>query len=213
MKKSISKILFSLVAFSMMLLPLSSIRAFTIDLPEIDLEDMITTDDSGTEVVTEIETMEELEEELNSLWDDADFSYSIESDILDSGVLGGLLGMTSMIIALVISLVFGLAGYIYMGVTMSKVAKHLKHENPWFAWIPILNIIQLFQMGDMNPWLILLVLIPGLGGLIVGVIAIIALMNICEKRGYDKALGLLTIIPIANLILLGMLAWGKKEGN
>jgi hypothetical protein len=94
-----------------------------------------------------------------------------------------------------------------------KIAQKLNHENPWFAWIPILNVVQLFQMGEQNPWLVALILIPGLGALVVGVISIIAIMNICEKRGYEKLLALLMLIPIGNFILLGMLAWGKKEAK
>jgi len=92
-----------------------------------------------------------------------------------------------------------------------NIAKRLNEENPWYAWIPILNVVLLFRMGDQNPLLILLVLIPGIGALVVGILSIIALMNICEKRGYDKLLGLLALVPVANIVLLGILAWGKKE--
>jgi len=92
-----------------------------------------------------------------------------------------------------------------------KIAKRLNYENAWFAWIPILNMVLVLKMGDMNPLLVLLILIPGLGGLALAIISIIALMKVCEKLGYDKLLALLVLIPIGNLILLGMLAWGKKE--
>ena len=108
---------------------------------------------------------------------------------------------------------FGTLGftYIYTSITLMAMAKRLDYENAWFAWIPILNIVLLLKMGDMNPLLVLLILIPGLGGLAIAIINIIALMNICEKVGYEKLLALLVLVPIANFVLLGMLAWGKKD--
>jgi hypothetical protein len=141
-----------------------------------------------------------------------DYSYTTTTDLdAEDAAAFALFGTAIMGVVLIGSITVGLVMYIYMSVTLMKVAQKLNHENPWFAWIPILNAVLLFQLGEQNPWLLLLVLIPGLGALIVGVISIIALMKICEKRGYDKLLGLLYIVPIANLVLLGMLAWGKKE--
>ncbi|KUK75917.1 MAG: hypothetical protein XD93_1201, partial [candidate division WS6 bacterium 34_10] len=114
-------------------------------------------------------------------------------------------------IVAVIAAVFSIAMYVYSGLTLMTIAKKLNQEKSWFAWVPILNVILLFKMGDQNPWLLLLVLIPGIGAFVVWILSIIALMNICEKRGYDKLLGLFALVPLANIILLGMLAWGKKE--
>ena len=109
----------------------------------------------------------------------------------------------------VIAAAFGIAMYIYSGLTLMTIAKKLDQPNGWFAWIPILNVVLLYKMGNMNPWLLLIALIPGIGAFVVGILSIIALMNICEKRGYDKLLGLLALVPIANIILLGILAWGN----
>ena len=105
----------------------------------------------------------------------------------------------------------GIAVYVFYALALMNIAKRLNYENGWYAWIPILNAILLFKMGDQNPMLLFLLLIPGVGALIIMIIATIATMNICEKRGYDKLLGLLSLVPIANFVLLGMLAWGKKE--
>lgn len=124
-----------------------------------------------------------------------------------AGVLGALFAGSM----LVVSIAFSLGMYIYMALTLMKTAQKLGAENAWYAWIPILNGVLLFKLGEQNPWLLLLLLIPGLGALIVGILAILATMKICEKRGYDKLLGLLMLVPIASLILWGMLAWGKKS--
>ena len=144
-------------------------------------------------------------------WDyewDSDFDSTTNYDGLSDLIGAGLVvGSVMLVFALVLSL--GL--YIYSSLALMTLAKRLDQENTWFAWVPILNMVLLYRMGDMNPLLILIVLIPGLGAAVVGIISIIALMNICEKRGYDKLLGLLALIPLANLILLGVLAWGNRK--
>ncbi|HAM37725.1 TPA: hypothetical protein DCP76_00075 [Patescibacteria group bacterium] len=140
-----------------------------------------------------------------------DFSYDLSDTDAEAGVLAGLGVMLFSGVMLVFSIVVGLGSYIYCSLALMKIAKRMDHENPWFAWIPILNMVLLLQLGDQNPVLLLLLLIPGVGAVVVGVLSIIALMKICEKRGYDKMLGLLSLIPVASYVLLGILAWGKKE--
>ena len=206
--KLFKKFLYSVLALAFVAVPLSAVQA--VDTVE-------------TEATTTLEDYsdfdwdayyDELYDTADSYSDDLSFTTDLSSEDVDEAALAALMGGTVvMVIVFVITGVIGLAGYIYMGITMMKVAKKLNHENPWFAWIPILNVVQVFQLGEQNPWLILLVLIPGLGALIVGVISIIALMKICEKRGYDKLLALLMLIPIGSYIVLGMLAWGKKEAK
>lgn len=140
-------------------------------------------------------------------WDYGYDNTTVPAEVTFASILGLLFGG----VALVFSIVIGLGSYIYTSLALMKIAKRLNYENAWYAWVPILNIILMFKMGDQNPTLLLLLLIPGIGAAIVGILSIIALMHICEKRGYDKALGLLSLVPLANYVLLGMLAWGKKE--
>ncbi len=147
---------------------------------------------------------------------DYDYSGDWESSLEDYGVSEagiaafGALGILFGGFMLIVSLVLSLSLYFYTSFALMKIAKKLEVENAWFAWVPILNMALLLKMGMQNPWLILLVLIPGLGALIVAILSVIATMKICERRGYDKLLGLLSLVPVANLVLLGVLAWGKK---
>jgi hypothetical protein len=143
-------------------------------------------------------------------YDDSYSSYSYDTDG-EAGVFAGLAAMLFGGVMLVFTIVIGLGSYIYCGLALMKIAKRLNHENAWFAWIPILNLVLMFQLGEQNPVLLLLLLIPGVGAVVVGVLTIIASMKICEKRGYDKMLGLLSLIPVANYVLFGILAWGKNE--
>ncbi len=153
--------------------------------------------------------------------DDADFDFgdyltTTTTDSVDEeGFLAGLLGagIASFFVGtyLLISLVIGLGSYIFSALALMKIGKELKYDNPWFAWIPILNSVMLFQLGGQNPWLLLLFLIPGLGALIVAILSIVALAEITEKRGYEKILVLLVLIPFAIYVLLYLLAWKPKS--
>lgn len=139
------------------------------------------------------------------------YSYDLSDTGSEAGVFAGMAALLFSGVMLFFTIVIGLGSYIYCSLALMKLAKRMDHENAWFAWVPILNMVLLLQLGDQNPMLLLLLLIPGVGAVVVGVLSIIALMKICEKRGYDKALGLLVLIPIASYVLLGILAWGKKE--
>lgn len=152
----------------------------------------------------------------DSYMSDYDYEYDWDSSTYDSelseGVAAamGTFGLLFGGVMLVFSIAASLALYVYTALALMNIAKKLEVENAWFAWVPILNMALLLKMGMQNPWLILLVLIPGLGALIVAILSVIATMKICEKRGYDKLLGLLSLVPVANLVLLGVLAWGKR---
>ncbi len=145
--------------------------------------------------------------------DDQDLTYTTQDSLLEdstAGLLGaGFLSIFAGVYALIVS-TFALATYIFSALALSKIGKELNYENSWFAWIPILNTVMTFQLGGQNPVLLLLLLIPGLGALIVAVLSIIALANITEKRGYDKLLVLLVLIPLGMFVLLYLLAWKPK---
>ncbi|MBP5204268.1 hypothetical protein J6Z48_01350 [bacterium] len=138
---------------------------------------------------------------------DYDDIYSVDTDFLDDLLEMGLLGF-GFVVAIFVFFI-AIASYVYGSLTLYRIANRLNYGNSWLAWIPILNLILLFQLGDMSPWLLLLVFIPFIGVFAVLIIRIIVMMNICKKYGYDSAMGLLSVIHLANLILLGILAWGK----
>lgn len=204
MRKLLAALIFSFV----LLVPLSLVVK-----PAFAEEDAVATEDSAT-------SSDDSSYDSEYYYDDSYYtddyysSYGYDDWDTTAESTGFLAGATALLfggVMLFFTIVVGAGSYVYCSLALMKIAKRLNHESPWYAWIPILNIVLLFQLGEQNPMLLLLLLIPGIGEVVVGILSIIALMKICEKRGYDKALGLLSLVPIANFVLLGILAWGKKE--
>ena len=132
------------------------------------------------------------------------------SNLTEAGVGAGIIATIFGGVMFFSTIMFSIGMYVFEALALMDLAQKMGEQKKWFAWVPILQIALLLKLGDQNPWLVLIALIPGIGSLIVTILSLIATMKICEKRGYDKLLGLLLIIPIANLVLLGLLAWGKK---
>lgn len=126
----------------------------------------------------------------------------------DPGQVAGLI--TAMAVYSVFFGVLGLVGYIFTALAFQKIGKEMNYKNSWFAWVPILQNIMMFELGEQNPWLLLLFLIPGIGQIVILVFIFIALMNINEKRGYDKVLAVLLFVPFGMYILFYLLAWKPK---
>jgi hypothetical protein len=198
------KLIASIILSFMLLLPLSMVASPVFAQTETD------TTTSAPDDTTYYDTYDY---GYDDTYDDSYSSYSYDLSGIDeeAGVFAGMAALLFTGVMLVVSVVIGLGSYIYCALALMKIARRLNYENAWFAWIPILNLVLMFQLGEQNPVLLLLLLIPGVGAVVIGILSIIALMKICEKRGYDKMLGLLSLIPVANYILLGILAWGKKE--
>lgn len=104
---------------------------------------------------------------------------------------------------LFVAFVLGLAIYAYMAVCLQTIAKKTNAENDWFAWIPIANIYLMSMIAGKEWWWLLLCLIP-----YVNIVFLIILwMGIAEARNKPKWLGILLLVPIANLVMPGYLAF------
>jgi hypothetical protein len=127
---------------------------------------------------------------------------------LDLMGLGALAAAGAIIVALAIILVIAI--YIYSSLALMTIANKTRTKNAWLAWIPIANVYLIVQIARQEWWQIFalaLYFIPVIGG-----IALLAVMafwywKIAERRKKPGWLGILTIIPIVNLIVLGILAW------
>jgi len=111
--------------------------------------------------------------------------------------------------------------YVYFALALSTIAKKLKFKNPWLAWIPVANLFLLPLLTKRHWAWGFLLFVPFVNI----VFLIICLWDLYEKRGVDGRWSLLVLghfapyatIPllslgafIANLLLLGYVAWGKK---
>lgn len=113
---------------------------------------------------------------------------------------------------LVVGLVVGLALYIYMAWALMTIGKKLNVEPTWLAWIPIVNLFYVPKLAGYEwyyGFLWLLGMVPILGFLVSPALTIWWFWKISEARKKEGWMGILMIIPIANLVVLGILAWSK----
>jgi hypothetical protein len=104
-----------------------------------------------------------------------------------------------VLILLVVSIIF----YIYISLCLSKIANKTNTPFGWFAWFPILNIFLMLMIARKSFWWIILLLIP-----LVSLICIIIIwMEIARMRNKPAWLGFLMMLPIANFLIIGYLAF------
>ena len=135
------------------------------------------------------------------------------SVVLDpfSGAMGAAVGAIIMFLV-----VLFLAYYIFNSLAMVAIAKKIGTKNPWLAWIPIANIYLMTQMVGISGWWtfgILAVFVPFIGGPLVLAGTIYLYWIIAEKVERPGWFAILLIIPIVNLVILGMMAWGTPDGK
>lgn len=99
-----------------------------------------------------------------------------------------------------------LATYVWMAICLQIIANKTNTPNSWLAWIPIANFYLMCKIAGKPGWWTILFFIP-----IVNIVfAIIVWMGIAEARGKPSWLGIqgiLTIIPLINLVIPGILAF------
>ncbi len=101
----------------------------------------------------------------------------------------------------------GIAVAIFYAVALQKLAERTGTENEWMAWIPLAHQYLALQVARKPGWWILLFFVP----IIQILINIPIWMGIAEARGKNRWLGLLALLPIINLIMVAILAFGKDE--
>ena len=125
-------------------------------------------------------------------------------EIAGLGIIAILFGLGAIVLTLL------LAVYIYSAIAVMTIAKRTKTKDGWMAFIPILNIYLLTQMAGKSGLLTLIILADTmLGGLATTVLCISMFWIIAKKIRYPEWMSLLLLIPIVNLIILGVFAWRK----
>jgi len=137
----------------------------------------------------------------------ADNLTEIMQNALGAGILGGFMATLG---AFAILLTLGV--YIFVAFALMAIARKTKTKNAWMAWIPIANFYLVTQMAKMNGlWTLILLawFVPAIGGLIVMGVGIWMFWRIAERIKMPGWTSLLLIVPIVNLIVLGIYAWKK----
>ena len=111
-----------------------------------------------------------------------------------------------------IFLVVVLALYIYTSIALMTIAHKTRTRNAWLAWIPIANFYLVTQIAGVSGlWTLALLaaLVPFVGPLLLAGVGIWLFWRVAEKRRFPGWISLLLLIPVVNLVILGILAWGK----
>ena len=100
---------------------------------------------------------------------------------------------------------FSICVYVYVAFCLQTIAKKTNTEDSWLAWIPIVNIYLMCKIAGRPGWWVILFFIPFVNI----VIMVVVWMGIAKARNQAEWIGILIIIPIANLIVPGFLAFSQ----
>lgn len=132
-------------------------------------------------------------------------------DMAGGGIFAILAGM------ILISIIIFIALYIFMGFAYMALGRKAKLKTPELAWIPGVGpLIIAFQASKMHwwPWLLLIgYIIPWIGGLFTLAFAVFAIIwhwKLFEAVKRPGWWAILMLIPIVNIVLIAVAAWGKK---
>ena len=121
----------------------------------------------------------------------------------------------------ILIVLLALAVYVFFSYSLQTIAKRTRIKKGWLAWIPIANYYLMIKIAKKPIWWILFLMLPMIYVSIINPIIdllismtgaiffVLVWAAISVKRKKSKWLGVLMIIPIANLITLGYLAYSK----
>lgn len=146
--------------------------------------------------------------DYDSDWSDAaEFNYTYSDELTaeeEAAVVTAVLAMVGVM--LVPALIVGLAVYVYVAIALMKIGEKVGVEDSkkWMAWVPIANLFYMAECAGLEWW-------HGLIAVFIPFWPVYLMMKMAEKRGFSKWTGCLVLVPIANLIFIGYLAWGEPK--
>lgn len=134
----------------------------------------------------------------------------------DAAIGGGIVAALMVMFAVMMLIMVVL--YIYLGFVYMAIGKKAKYPLYGLAWIPGIGpLIVTNRIADMHWWPILLLAgfwIPIVGQLLMLALAVFStiwLWKTFEAVDRPGWWALLCLIPIVNLVMLGIAAWGGKK--
>jgi len=118
--------------------------------------------------------------------------------------------MTMAMAFLGIILLAGLAIYVFCSLCLQLIAKKTGTEPAWLAWIPVANLFLSCKIGGLSYLWLLAFLVPFVNVFV----SIYMWYRISEARGKSGWLALLMLVPVANFVFMGYLAFsGSGSGT
>ena len=128
----------------------------------------------------------------------------------------------------VVDIFIAVIGYLYLAIVLQSIAKKTNTPRSWMAWIPFVNLILLADIAQMYWWPVLIIpivyvigIIPvenfllSILSLVLSIVALLYLLTYWEKLfkrvGMSQWWVLALLVPILNLVAIGLAAWGKQE--
>jgi len=134
----------------------------------------------------------------------------------ESLIAGGIWAFLAAMLMVFVFIAIGL--YIFLGFAFMAIGKKAKLKSPGLAWIPGVGpLIIAFQTSKMHwwPWLLLIgYFIPWISWIATTAFAVFAVIwqwKMFEKVKRPGWWAILCLIPVLNLILYGIAAWGKAK--
>jgi len=127
-------------------------------------------------------------------------------------ILGGIGGGAIMAFILAYIVFILLASIVVLGIPFWKLGKRFNITHPWMAWVPVLQGVALVKIAG-KPWwwffYFFAVIVPGIGGLAVLALMVYLWMEVAKKTGHPTWLGILMIVPLANIVMMYYVAFAK----
>ena len=141
-------------------------------------------------------------------------SITMQLDAMPIGAEALPAGLAAMFAGLVVvGLIVALVLYIYMALALMTIAKKTNTEPAWLAWIPIANVWLMIKIAGLQWWwifLLLLPIVPVIGAIAMYAAVIYIWWRIAEARKFPGWFALLMLIPLVNLVIVGIIAWKDK---
>ncbi len=139
----------------------------------------------------------------------------IPEELMRIGSIAGLIALGTIAVMIILVIVVGV--YIYTSFAFLAIARKVKFKHPKIAWIPAVGpLLIMSKTAKMHWWPILLLIgmvVPFIGSvalLILAVYSVIWLWKTFEALKRPGWWAILCIIPVVNLIFIGIAAWSKK---
>ncbi|MDD5269815.1 MAG: DUF5684 domain-containing protein [Candidatus Omnitrophica bacterium] len=156
-----------------------------------------------TEELPAVETSEEItlpssEQEIPQV------KLSNEEKVLAGGVIAILVLYLGIILAVALGV------YVFSCLCLQLIARKTGTEPAWLAWIPVANMFLACKIGGLSYLWLLALLVPFVNMLV----SIYIWYRISEARGKPGLLSLLLLVPVANFVFMGYLAFsGDGSGT